>query len=146
MLPRPPECTPGTSVGMLRVSYRYVVNARFGASQLPAHTASTRSSYSQRAAGANDPLLASNVPQTCTPAGLDRIINGAPGRYAHVADPAKHSFDRGIQFWLMKEARKRNPTIPLYVQMATLRTLVGLTHVPARRASAASRRAPAKTW
>ena len=28
-------------------------------------------------------------------------------------DPAQASFERGVQFWLIAEARKRNPTLPL---------------------------------
>ena len=31
----------------------------------------------------------------------------------HVADPAKASFNRSTQFWLVKEALKRNPAMPL---------------------------------
>ena len=39
---------------------------------------------------------------------------GSMSSYAHVQDPTKHSFQRGVQFWLIKEAKRRNPTIPLY--------------------------------
>eukprot|EP00041_Stephanoeca_diplocostata_P014238 m.256482 g.256482 ORF g.256482 m.256482 type:complete len:281 (+) comp19632_c0_seq12:72-914(+) len=34
--------------------------------------------------------------------------------YAHVADPSQASFYRGAQWWLMTEAKKRQPTMPLY--------------------------------
>ena len=40
---------------------------------------------------------------------------GSMSSYMHVADPAKASFNRGTTFWLIKEAQKRNPDIPLYV-------------------------------
>ena len=33
--------------------------------------------------------------------------------YAHVANKSTWSFHRGVQWWLMKEAKKRNPHIPL---------------------------------
>lgn len=33
--------------------------------------------------------------------------------YAHVANQSTWSFKRGVQWWLMKEAKKRNPDIPL---------------------------------
>ena len=32
----------------------------------------------------------------------------------HVQDPAQMSCDRGYEFWLAKEARRRNPAIVLY--------------------------------
>ena len=38
---------------------------------------------------------------------------GAMSSFMHVPDPAQASFARGVQFWLIAEARKRNPLIPL---------------------------------
>ena len=33
--------------------------------------------------------------------------------YAHVADNSTWSWNRGVQWWLIKEAKQRNPNIPL---------------------------------
>ena len=33
--------------------------------------------------------------------------------YAHTKDSANWSWERGVQWWLIKEAKKRNPAIPL---------------------------------
>ena len=38
---------------------------------------------------------------------------GSMSSYMHVPEPANASFARGVQFWLIAEARKRNPSIPL---------------------------------
>ena len=38
---------------------------------------------------------------------------GSMGSYAHVADNSSWRFDRGDQWWLISEAKKRNPDIPL---------------------------------
>jgi hypothetical protein len=38
---------------------------------------------------------------------------GSMSSYAHVANKSTWSFERGVQWWLMKEAKKRNPHIPL---------------------------------
>lgn len=39
---------------------------------------------------------------------------GSMSSYAHVPNRSEWSFERGVQWWLIKEGRKRNPTIPLY--------------------------------
>lgn len=38
---------------------------------------------------------------------------GSMSSYAHVADNSSWSWNRGVQWWLIKEAKKRNPLIPL---------------------------------
>ena len=38
---------------------------------------------------------------------------GSMSSFMHVPDPAQASFERSTQFWLVKEALKRNPDIPL---------------------------------
>eukprot|EP00039_Didymoeca_costata_P033394 m.42146 g.42146 ORF g.42146 m.42146 type:complete len:1030 (+) comp9849_c0_seq2:322-3411(+) len=39
---------------------------------------------------------------------------GSMSSFKHVPDSSKASFKRGVQWWLMQEAKKRNPNLPLY--------------------------------
>jgi hypothetical protein len=53
---------------------------------------------------------------------------GTMSSFMHVADPAKASYERGVNFWMMKEALKRDPTMPLICLSWGMPYWVGWSH------------------